>query len=515
MSAIWRREASGWRTLLPSGFPSEEALHDLVEEAPHLLPLSGDPTLVVVGREVTLGTGYADLVAVEPDGRLAIIEIKLRKNAEARRAVVAQVLMYAAFLKGMNPQSLEDQVLRAHFLKRPFSSLAEAAAEADQTGSFDSVAFSAGLAQSLATGSFRLVLVLDEAPAELVQLVGYLESVSSGILLDLITVSSYALGDEQILVPQRVDPEHPSEVVAPAVPTDAKSPAARAKPVDGSGPFEEAISRESGETAKELQKLLAWATDLQSRGLATLKTMLGQERQILLPWLPGEKAGLVSVWNDNGAYVSLWRSVFVRFAWEVIEPIEGLIAGPIGQGNSVRNPSAELLDLITTAYEKAAVNQPEWDGHTYYVSFGENGERDWDDARELGFVSAGGGAWYSKTLRQLKNGDLVYAYIPKGNGVGGYVGYGEVTGPAQIVNDLRVQKDGQTVSLADASRVDMTRGGTMDPDIAEWVVPVRWIRALTRDEAVKDSDFFANQNSAVRLTHGYTLKRLADEFRSG
>lgn len=37
-------------------------------------------------------------------------------------------------------------------------------------------------------------------------------------------------------------------------------------------------------------------------------------------------------------------------------------------------------------------------------------------------------------------------------------------------------------------------------------------REAAREDAVKDSHFFANQNSAVRLTHGYTLKRLTDEF---
>jgi len=58
----------------------------------------------------------------------------------------------------------------------------------------------------------------------------------------------------------------------------------------------------------------------------------------------------------------------------------------------------------------------------------------------------------------------------------------------------------------------MTRGGTTDPDMAEWLLPVRWIKDVARDKAIKDSDFFANQNSAVRLTHGYTLKRLRDAF---
>lgn len=80
MTAIWRKSEDEWCPLLPTDYPSEEALHDLVEEAPNLLPLSGAPTLTVLGREVAIGPGYADLVAVEADGRLTIIEIKLKKT---------------------------------------------------------------------------------------------------------------------------------------------------------------------------------------------------------------------------------------------------------------------------------------------------------------------------------------------------------------------------------------------------------------------------------------------------
>jgi hypothetical protein len=511
MSAIWRKQDNDWRPLLPSGFPSEEALHDLVEDAPHLLPLSGDPTLVVVGREVALGPGKADLVAVEADGRIAVIEIKLRRNAEAKRAVVAQVLTYAAYLKGIVAADLEGNVLRTHLNQRPFASLAEAAGEADQSGEFDPQTFATGVAESLASGSFRLVLVLDEAPVELVQLVGYLESISTGVTVDLIAVSAYELGDEQILVPQRVDPDYAQETATPSRPSVTRR-SGRATPVDGTEAFEEAIERAGGQTGEHLRRLLAWARRLEERKLATLKSVLGEGREILLLWLPGEKAGLVSIWNDRGAYISLWRSVFVRHAWEQIEPIERLLDKPIGQGNTVANPPEELLDLLTTAYERAADSSSEWDGKSYYSAFGEGPERNWDDARDFGFVAAGGGAWYSKTLKQLDEGDRVFVYIPKGNGVGGYVGVGTVTGRSRQAKDFLVEKDGRQRPLPEVTRADIGRGGTTDPDLAEWVVPVRWIKALPREEAIRDSDFFANQNSAVKLTHGYTLRRLTDAF---
>lgn len=80
MTAIWQNDESGWRLLSPSGFPAEADLHELVEQAPQILPLSGNPDLFILGREVLLGGHYADLIAIEPSGRLAIIEIKLPKT---------------------------------------------------------------------------------------------------------------------------------------------------------------------------------------------------------------------------------------------------------------------------------------------------------------------------------------------------------------------------------------------------------------------------------------------------
>lgn len=105
-TAIWQSDGTGWRLLGPTGFPDEQALHGLVEEAPQILPLASRPRLTVVGREVLFGGNYADLIAVEPSGRVAVIEIKLRRNAEARRAVVAQVLTYAAYLRGLEVDRL-------------------------------------------------------------------------------------------------------------------------------------------------------------------------------------------------------------------------------------------------------------------------------------------------------------------------------------------------------------------------------------------------------------------------
>jgi hypothetical protein len=204
--------------------------------------------------------------------------------------------------------------------------------------------------------------------------------------------------------------------------------------------------------------------------------------------------------------------VFVRLAWDHLAPIEAITGEPVSQGSTVRNPADELLEQLTEAYRTAVKGQPSWNERDFYVSFGENEQRSWQEAVEFGFISAGGGEWYTKTLHQLEPGHRIFAYISKGNGVGGYVGVGEVVGRARLAKDFAVKRDGGEASYLELTVSPGASQHRDDPKLAEWVVPVRWLATRSREDAVKDSDFFANQNSVVKLTHGYTLERLAIEF---
>ena len=117
---IWGSEGGGrWRPLPPTAYLDEAELHDRVQQAPNMLPLAGSPRLTVLGREVRLGAGSADLLAVESSGRLVIIEVKLAGNAESRRAVVAQVLSYAGYLQGLDPVQLESSARSPAPTERP------------------------------------------------------------------------------------------------------------------------------------------------------------------------------------------------------------------------------------------------------------------------------------------------------------------------------------------------------------------------------------------------------------
>jgi hypothetical protein len=82
-----------------------------------------------------------------------------------------------------------------------------------------------------------------------------------------------------------------------------------------------------------------------------------------------------------------------------------------------------------------------------------------------------------------------------------------------LAKDFLVQRNGSRVPYLDIAKAPSAGDDADDPALAEWIVPVRWIDARRREDAIRDSDFFANQNSAVKLTHGYTLERLNDAFR--
>lgn len=352
MTAIWQNHGTEWRLLAPSGFPDEAALHGLVEQAPHILPLAGQPKLVVVGREVLLGGNWADLIAIEATGRLAIIEIKLARNAEARRAVIAQILTYAAYLRGLDIATLEQEILASHLNLRGLDGLAAAVMANDQAGAFDAAAFGEGLDESIRNGWFRLVLVLDDAPPELVRLASYLEAVTENLLIDLIVVTSYEIAGQQVVVPQRVDPERPIErsVTKPPPPPNPGLFSL------GHEAFASTILDAPQDQQSLLHRLVDWALELEAEGLVTLGTYKGKAgRTTLLPRIPSEDVGLVTIWNDKGAALSFWRSVFARRAPVSLDRIEASPSGPkIGQGTYTREITEPLLKMLSDAYRESA-----------------------------------------------------------------------------------------------------------------------------------------------------------------
>ena len=354
MAGIWVNSGQGWELGSPQGFPDEATLHRLIAENPNLLPLSGSPRLTVLGSEVLLGTGYADILAVEPSGRPAIIEAKLVRNPEARRAIISQVLAYAAFLRGLDVRGLESGPLRRQLTEAGRESILDAVRSQDQQGALDEDTFNSALQGYLDDGGFRIVLLLDEVSQELERVVAYLDAMTvQALTVDLITVQVYQVNGAQIALPQRVTPDLNAATPPAVVPPRKSAPSGVLS--DGSDAFRASIESTTSDVRVQFDALIEWAETLQSLPNVRLFSYSGTRHNTLLPYIMPDNAGLVTIWNDSfQPYLSLWRSVFERRAPDSIAPIERLLApAKIGQGNTIRDITPELLNALAEAYGEA------------------------------------------------------------------------------------------------------------------------------------------------------------------
>jgi hypothetical protein len=351
MTAMWTENESGeWRLLQPTGFDLEEKLHDLVERAPTVLPLSGQPQMVVIGREVAVGSGAMDLLLVDTKGKLAVLEVKLSKNSEAKKAIVSQALYYAAFLKGMDRATLEKKVIRKYLQVHGAETVAEHVVNTLQVGNIDRDAFEAAFDRSLEVGDFRIIFVLDEAPAELIRVVGYLEEISEKIEVDLIVVSAYSVAGKTILMPQRIDPGREAQN------TD-EPPDVETRWYKGSSAFRAKIESDGGEHSQAYLRLSDWAEALEAAGAARLFTYTGKFYTTLLPYLIDEDAGMLTLYYRKEAPPSfqVWRSVVQRAApGHMPSVVDALQPASLGQGTSTYDLTDQLLRAFTAAYEESA-----------------------------------------------------------------------------------------------------------------------------------------------------------------
>lgn len=65
------------------------------------------------------------------------------------------------------------------------------------------------------------------------------------------------------------------------------------------------------------------------------------------------------------------------------------------------DPGETQANVASTTAGKG--DKEPWNGE-FYVSFGDAASRSWEDARRFGFISGGGGNWYSQTLKLLSPG---------------------------------------------------------------------------------------------------------------
>ena len=268
-----------------------------------------------MGSEVHLGLGFLDILAVESSARPAIIEFKLASNSDARRAIVSQILAYAAALQGFEIKALEQGPLRQHLADTDCESILDIVKSQDQEGAVDEGFFDVALQDFLDQGRFRLVLVLDEVPAELEKVVAYMDAITEKALtIDLIVVKVYDANGVQVALPQRGSPDF--SVVEPTTTTPGRGrPRPRGILSDGIDVFRASIEGIAGKDRDTFDELMAWAEQLAALPNVRVYTYDGGAGRItLLPRIISRNAGLVTIWNDNRRTLHIHVAFGVRSA---------------------------------------------------------------------------------------------------------------------------------------------------------------------------------------------------------
>lgn len=191
-------------------FREEGKLQDYLEDHPTLIPLEDileePPDLFCIGREVPAGSGFIDLLFIDRDGLLTVVETKLRKNPEARREVIGQIIEYASYASRWSADDVYKIASEyyAGSVKVPEKNRGIPATDIMRLIVGDSYIdddYRAKIEENLKDGRVRLIVAVDEIIESLRAMVTFLNFFSNFDIL-LLQVSDFAeKGGKRVLVP--------------------------------------------------------------------------------------------------------------------------------------------------------------------------------------------------------------------------------------------------------------------------------------------------------------------------
>ena len=183
----------------------------------------------------------------------------------------------------------------------------------------------------------------------------------------------------------------------------------------------------------------------------------------------------------------------VRYLAERNVPINLLSFDVFVHGQTQFLSRAWFIDPVeaqASASEGSRTEREPWNGE-FYACFGHDETRSWAEAIRYGFISAGGGGWYSGTLKLLEEGSRVWVKAPNY----GFVAVGLVTGRRQSALEFMI---GDKPALEVLEEGHYHRDFTDDPDRMEYFVPMRWFEHVPIEKAVYEVGLFGNQNTVCR-----------------
>ena len=213
-------EKKDWEVVGSIKPKAEIELQNLLIESPSLIPVDEirediSSFLIAVDEFGLPGSGNTDVLAFNSEGDIAIVECKLAANPESKRKVVGQILEYGAHLWEMDYETLNERIKKKK--GKSLSQLiedaigkesakagekGEATTEEPDTRELNEENFRSRVEEQLKTGSFLLIIVVDEINEELKKIVRYVNECGKPTFsFHALEMNRFQSANVEILVP--------------------------------------------------------------------------------------------------------------------------------------------------------------------------------------------------------------------------------------------------------------------------------------------------------------------------
>ena len=189
----------------------EEGLQELIESYPGIIPgrqiSSGSddpPRFLLLCREMSVGGWSLDFLLVDQYGIPTLIEAKLVENPESRRAVIGQIIEYAANAADNWLGGKLFEKASAYYLQKDVD-LDELIKQLTNNEDLLTSEFFERIESNLLQGNMRLIIATDKLRPEVRKIIEYLNAETRNIEILGLEISCYGDDDESfVLVPTLV-----------------------------------------------------------------------------------------------------------------------------------------------------------------------------------------------------------------------------------------------------------------------------------------------------------------------
>lgn len=182
---------------------NEDWLQNLIHHNPQLVPAgeveAAFENIIPVVRELPLPSGYLDNLYITSEGYLVLVEVKLWKNQEARRKVIAQILEYAKDFATLSYDRLNAEIRKLRKTETWGDNPLYEITARDNPTALPEATFVDRVTRNMREGRFLLLILGDGVREDMASLANHLMHHSLRYAFGMVQIRLFTMPDGTIL----------------------------------------------------------------------------------------------------------------------------------------------------------------------------------------------------------------------------------------------------------------------------------------------------------------------------